>query len=127
MAYAALGAGTICFLIYVLEAVAALRVKPAASEAAGAVTTQAKGMAGPNPVSIDELTKLIEAMSKLTDSLAKAGPSLTSLIGAILFFAIAAVASGAITGSPPAPIVHSDTAGTKHEAPVAPAQQPKDG
>lgn len=113
VAYAALVAGAICFVIYVLEALAALRAKPAASDAAGAVRLQTRGMAGPNPISVDELTKLVEAMSKLTDSLAKAGPSLTSLIGAVLFFAIAAIASGAITGHPDAPAAHADAAGAK--------------
>jgi len=43
---------------------------------------------------IDEFNRMIEALAKLTDSLSKAGPSLTSLIAAVLFLAIAAMSSG---------------------------------
>jgi hypothetical protein len=122
VAYAALAAGVICFLIYLAEALAALLVKPSAVNAAKDVSAQAKTMGV--PLTVDDFTKLLDAMSKLTDSLAKAGPALTSLIGAILFFAIAAVASGAIVGSPPAPAAHSDGA---HNAPAAQTPPAKGG
>jgi hypothetical protein len=101
--FCSLFAGVVCFLLFAANGVMALFGKSATS--AEQVVTQAKAMAPANAkaISVDDFTKLLDAMSKLTDSLAKAGPSLTALIGAILFFAIAAVSSGALKSAPPAP------------------------
>jgi len=96
---ASLIAGSICFLLYVAEAIVSLVAKrnilsndqtPQAARAA---------VATPHTVSIDEISRLVDALGRLTDSLSRAGPSLTSLIGAILFFMIAAVSSGALQGA----------------------------
>jgi hypothetical protein len=105
--------GTICFILYVLDALhtIAAKKKAASADIVGVATgPEAKGLG------VGEFTKLLEAISKLTDSLAKAGPSLTSLIGAILFYAIAAVASGALHDTPPdKPARHAAAAGPTNE------------
>ncbi len=97
--WAALVAGSLCFALYLAASIAALMTKQAAMKAAdlhqrAIVSGKSVGL------TIDELTKLLGAVSKLTDSLAKAGPALTSLIGSILFFAIAALSSGALRSAP---------------------------
>lgn len=103
----ALVAGTICFLIYAWSAIAAIVAKPrqTATEAA----TTAKSMADAKTATAEDYSRLLEAASKLTDSLSKAGPTLVSLIGAILFYLIAAVSSGAFK-SPPSPAAPSTPA-----------------
>ena len=96
---ASVAAGAVCFVMYVWATAVTILTKPALTRAH--VDQQAAFLAAKAPsVSIDDVTKLMEALGKLTDSLAKAGPGLTSLMGAILFFAIAAFASGALHGSP---------------------------
>jgi len=99
VAGAALLLGLICFGLYVWEAIAVIRAKP--TTVPSAVDAKAQRLVADPALSVDELSQLLEAASKLTDSLSKAGPALTSLIGAILFFAIAAISSGALHGSPP--------------------------
>lgn len=92
----ALWLSAVSFAVYVLEAGYGLFAKPvrdAKALAQAAVRSQTlNAVAAP---SIDDLTKLTEALSKLTDSLVKAGPALTSLIASILFLGIAALTSGA--------------------------------
>jgi hypothetical protein len=99
--WAGIAAGSVCFVLYVVQSILVMLAKP---------TQTAKGIVGakvsllaadPAGVSVDELTKLLQAAASLTDSLAKAGPALTSLIGAILFFTVAAIGSGALHGAPP--------------------------
>ncbi len=96
--FASLVAGGVCFLLYIAEAIVSLIAKrrvlsidqpPAARTASAA----------PHGVSVDEISRLVDALGKLTESLSQAGPSLTSLVGAILFFAIAAISSGALHGT----------------------------
>jgi hypothetical protein len=95
---ASLAAGSVCFLLYIYESLVMVRGKAAVlrsdtiAQSRTAVDVQAR------TVSIDEISRLIDAIGRLTDSLSRAGPSLTSLIGALLFFAIAAVSSGALRG-----------------------------
>jgi len=79
---AALVAGIVSFVIYSIGAFIAL-TKRGTPAAAGAAAV-AKG------IPISEITPLVEAVTKLADSLAKAGPTITALIAAILFFAVAA-------------------------------------
>jgi hypothetical protein len=100
----ALIAGSLCLLIYVVEIFLAEKIKATATAAAATTAPANKtfGAIGPASVSMPDFTNLIEAMAKLTDSLGKVGPSLTSLVGAVLFYAIAAIGSGALQ-SPPAP------------------------
>lgn len=43
---------------------------------------------------IADVGKLVEALAKLTDSLEKASPLIASLIGAMFFMALAALAAG---------------------------------
>ncbi len=101
----ALVLGIISFLLYIAEAIAALRSKPIAAAKRTAENAAALAAPAAKPPSLDELTKLLEALSKVTDSLSKAGPSLTSLIAAVLFIAIAAWSSnpraGIDTSKPP--------------------------
>ena len=93
--YVSLVAGVVCLSIYV-RAVWNPKIT-----SASAVTDQAHAfLAG--GVSIDQFNTLIGAIAKLTDSLTKAGPALTSLIGAIFFFAIAAIGSGVLHDPPKA-------------------------
>ena len=57
----------------------------------------------PKAVTVPEFTALMEALTKLTEALGKASPTVVSLIAAIAFYAIAAVASGALVAAPPKP------------------------
>jgi len=93
-------AGSICFIFYCWSSIIALTTKSAAQ----ATAAQAKAVTTPDAkaVSIDDFTKLLDALGKLTDSLSKASPSLVSLIGAILLYSVAAAASGAFAGGPTA-------------------------
>jgi hypothetical protein len=99
--WAGIIAGSVCFVLYVVQSIIVIRAKPAQT-ARGIVGAKVSLLAAdPAGVSVDELTKLLQAAASLTDSLSKAGPALTSLIGAILFFAVAAIGSGALHGAPP--------------------------
>lgn len=95
---AALLAGTVSFAFYCWATASLIVAKAAVNDATGqtgaVLNTEAKS------VSVPDFTKLLEALGGLTTSLSKASPALTALIGAVLMFAIAAVASGAISGSP---------------------------
>lgn len=110
--YASLVAGTICFGLYVWEAVVAITTKPPAPDVGTA--RQLKSLVADNAATVKDVSDLAGNLAKLTDSLSKAGPALTSLVGAILFFAIAAIGSGVLHGSPggtptPAPTVNATT------------------
>lgn len=95
----ALVMGGLCFALFLWLSVAAQTARP--SEPARQMAEKAHGLV---PANVGELTDLVKALSTLSESLSKAGPALTVLIGSILFLAIAAFASGAITGKPaPAP------------------------
>ena len=96
----ALAMAVLSFAIYAIEVIAALRAKPVAD--AHQAVQKAAGLmdAAPAPT-LNDLSRLIEALGKLTDSLSKAGPSLTSLIAAVLFLAIAATSTGILTGGKP--------------------------
>ena len=95
----ALGLGIASFLTYLVEVVVALR-SPAADPKA--VTANAMLALDAVPT-VDQATKLLDAISKLTDSLAKAGPALTSLIAAVLFLFVAAFSAGAFKSPPTTP------------------------
>lgn len=97
---ASLIAGSICFLLYVAEAIVSLVAKRTILSDGQAPQAARAAVATPHSVSIDEISRLVDALGKLTDSLSRAGPPLTSLVGAILFFAIAAISSGALQGAP---------------------------
>lgn len=43
---------------------------------------------------LDDISKMLEALAKLTDSFAKAGPLVMTLVSAIFFFLIALMGSG---------------------------------
>jgi len=81
---AALVAGLLCMIIFAWGAGAAIL----------AIKTQAPALApdsgGQRALGVDELAKLFDAITKLTDSLAKAGPTISALVGGLGFFAIAA-------------------------------------
>jgi hypothetical protein len=97
----ALVMGGLCFALFLWLSLTAQSA--AQSQPARQMADKANGLA---PVTVGELTDLIKALTGFTDSLAKAGPSLTTLIGSILFLAIAAIASGAISGKPAAAAAH---------------------
>ena len=94
---------SLSFLIYVIETVVALRVKPVAESKE--VAKQAGMRAGlvadniPKPT-LPEFTALMEGLAKLIDSLSKAGPALTSIAASILFLLIAAIGAGAFQSAP---------------------------
>ncbi len=91
----ALAAGVICLILYVIEAVVVIRNKArAGSSAANGI--DGRLAAASHAIDVDEVARLIDAIGRLADSLSRAEPSLTSLIGAVLFFAIAAISSGAL-------------------------------
>lgn len=103
---AALAMSFCCFVIFLLQSWRTIAAKP--SEPARQMVTQAHSLA---PASVGEMTDLVKALASLSDSLSKAGPALTSLMGSILLLSIGAIASGALVGRPepakPAPQVEA--------------------
>lgn len=89
-----LGMSVICFILYVLQSSGRFSPKPVAP--AKAMAERARGLA---PASVPEMTDLLKATAALADSLGKIGPAATSLVGAILFAAIAALAANALPGA----------------------------
>jgi hypothetical protein len=93
--------GGISFLVYLIEVGVALWTRPAASaRAVVEKAAQTHGLSPEGAPSIGDLTRLLDAIAHVTDSLSRAGPSLTALIAAVLFMAIAAVSSGALRSGP---------------------------
>jgi hypothetical protein len=85
--YVSIAFSVVSFLLYALEVCGAIGSKPAADAKAIAGNNGAKVAAAlPN---LDQIGTFLGAVSKLVDSLSKAGTSLTSLIGAFLFLAMA--------------------------------------
>ena len=110
--------GGLCFLLYLLLSLAPVFSKSAPAKT---VNSRAAGFLANPAASVEDVTKLIEALSKLTDSLAKAGPALTSLVGALLFFLIAALNSGAFRGADcPAPAPAKAGVSSPHVSGAAP-------
>ena len=93
---AALVAGTICFGLYVYATIVLTRARAAAVRSAA--TPPADPALQPHGVSIGDIGRVADALARLTDSLSRASPTLTSLIDALVFYAIAAVSSGALHG-----------------------------
>jgi hypothetical protein len=120
VAYASLTAGIVCFVMYValtaIAAIASLR-QPKVSAKTAHIVAKSFVSAG---VSVSDATDLLKSVAQLSDSLSKAAPSLVALIGAILFFLIASIASGALHGAPPAPAPKAAPA-----AGAPPAVEPK--
>lgn len=77
----------ICLLLFVYLVITAPRSpkRSVAGDRAGDVRQQG---------AVVDTAKLIEAFAKLTDSLEKAGPMIGSLVGAIFFMLLAALAAG---------------------------------
>lgn len=94
---AALAAGTVCFLLYLYATIAAVRARTAALRAGALQPPPDQGLQ-PRALGIDDVGRLADALSKLADSLSRASPAVTALIGALIFYAIAAVASGVLHG-----------------------------
>ena len=96
-------AGGLCLLVYFFSAVIGPFVFKT-HDAVNAVARSAKAVADPanaKAIGVDDASKLLDSISKLTDSLSKASPALVAMIGAVLFFAIAAVSSGALKSATP--------------------------
>jgi hypothetical protein len=106
----------ICFILYVLQSFGFFSPKS---------VTQAKDMAekakGLTPASVPEVTELLKATAALADSLGKIGPAVTSLIGAIFFATIAALATHALPGTEPKPTPPPKTTSTPPAKPEKPA------
>ncbi|WP_374471509.1 hypothetical protein [Phenylobacterium sp.] len=113
VAVAATGCGVASFALYALACVRTLTSQPQVKTAAAA----AQRAQFTTPADVAEL---IKALGALTDSLAKAGPALWSLIGSVLFLLVAAISVGVLQ-SPPA----QKTAERPSPAAAAPAA-PKD-
>ena len=124
--YASLLAGALCFLLYLAFSAVALFASHAAAPAKS-FHADAKALIKAQGVSVGEFTDLLKALAQVSDSLSKAAPSLVGLIGAILFFTIAAVSSGALHGAPPAPASAAKAPATdgKGDAPAPPASDAK--
>ncbi len=99
------------FLIYLIETIAAMRLRPVAESKAIALQAGLRaGFVGtdiPKPTLAD-FTALLGGLSKLIDSLSKAGPALTSIAASVLFLLIAAIGAGAFQGAPKEPTAQSD-------------------
>jgi hypothetical protein len=93
---ASLVAGSICFFLYVYATVVAVKARADALRSGSPVQDQATGAIQPRSLSVEDVSKLADAVARLADSLSRASPALVSLIGALIFFAIAAVGSGAL-------------------------------
>lgn len=94
---AALAAGAICFGLYVYGTIVAVWARADAVRSAP-LAQSADPALSPRSINVDDIGRLADALSKLTDSLSRASPALTGLVGALVFFAIAAVSSGALRG-----------------------------
>jgi hypothetical protein len=89
------------FLLFAAEVVFALIRKPVTEVkqiADKAGQAGAKSLTGATLPSIDDFSKLLSSMASLVESLSKAGPSLTSVMAAVLFLLIAAISNGAFQG-----------------------------
>lgn len=81
-----------------------LRLKPRRSLQKLFIILVIKQLSAPKPAGavgnvvqqrgLDDMAKLIEALAKLADSFAKAGPVVMTLVSAIFFFLIAMLGSG---------------------------------
>lgn len=123
IAYASAFLGTVSFVLYFIDAWISLRTKPKAIEASGDAAKAAAAAADAQPAggpvaegvpNLADLSALTDSLAKLAEALQKAGPALTSLIGAVLFYAIAAIAGGALQSAPEA----STTAQTPQSTPA---------
>lgn len=91
----ALVMSVLCFLLFLWLSFKAQQARP--SEPARQMAEKARGL---TPVSLGELTDFTKALASLGETLVKAGPTVTTLLGAILFLTIATVGSGVVTGKP---------------------------
>jgi len=73
---ASLLAGAGCLFVFVRGPLASMRVEPVQDQ---------RALNGDRAITADDVAKVFEALAKLTESLAKAGPIISSLIGAIGF------------------------------------------
>lgn len=101
--YGALIIGSLCFLIYLVDALLWLWSRPKVVRTANEAATTAADLTRKGPgtdralIGVDDMAGLAEALAKLGEVLIKAGPALTSLLGAVLFYAVAA--AGAVTST----------------------------
>ncbi len=77
----------ICFLLFVYQMLNRTRRAAPGDEGDRADAVLPHG-------AIADMSKLVEALAKLTVSLEKAGPLIASLVGAMFFLALAALAAG---------------------------------
>ncbi len=98
IAIVAVGCGVLSFGVYFV-----LSLRPpaqAAAKNAGEAAAMLQARAAVTPA---EVTDMVKALASLSESLAKAGPALWSMIGAALFLLIAAVSAGVLQGKPEPP------------------------
>ncbi len=120
--YASLLAGTLCFLLYLAFSVLGLVGGHPAPEKS--FHAEAKHLIKSQAVDIGQFTDILKALAQLSDSLSKAAPSLVALIGAILFFTIAAISSGALHSVPPAKAASAAEGQGKGATPAAASPAP---
>ncbi|WP_430424666.1 hypothetical protein [Phenylobacterium sp.] len=97
IAIVAIVCGVLSFGVYIIHS-----LKPPAQAAAQKASGVAQTVQEKVGVTPAEVTDLVKALAALSESLAKAGPALWSMIGAALFLLIAAVSAGVLHGKPPA-------------------------
>ncbi|ESZ64759.1 MULTISPECIES: hypothetical protein [unclassified Mesorhizobium] len=115
-----LGMSVICFILYVVQSVGLFSPKPVAT--GKAMAERARGL---TTTSVPEMTDLLKATAALADSLGKIGPAVTSLIGAILFTTIAALATHALPGTEPKPTPPAKVTSAPAAKPEKPAGLPE--
>ena len=118
-------------VLFAAEVVTAIWRKPVsdanalakkAAAAAQAKQADEKGILPGALPSLDDFSKLLTALATLTESLSKAGPSLTSVIAAVLCLLIAATSGGAFR-SPDHPTKDPSHV-TQQPPPTRPVQPP---
>jgi len=96
--YSSLVVGSICFLLFLADVVISLSIKHN-SNSLNRKSLSVSGSEHANftaPASLEDLSKLVDSVGKLTEVLLKARPAIVSLIASIIFYVIATVGSGAL-------------------------------
>lgn len=99
IAHSALIAGGVCVLLYIIDFAVTVLAKRRAVKAGADAADDVASLNNKSILGVADLGALVEALAKLAEGLSKVGPGVTSMIGAVLFFAIAAVGAGALQDS----------------------------
>ena len=121
IASVAIACAVLCFALYLALSLG-LTGSPRTQAEKSTRKVMENAQARMSAVSPAEVTDLIKALASLSESLAKAGPALWSLIGACLFLLIAAVSTGVLRPPPADPAPKSDAAAASTATPTSPAK-----